>query len=68
MKTVYELNRAELTELKEQYLTNYLLEVENRTPSTMEIVIVDTLIDDGTIHENYEGMLFEEEDFFCNIK
>lgn len=56
-KTVYDLTSKELNELREAYFEqpdseNIFEEIENIT--------------DDILFEHYDGVLFTDEDFFCN--
>lgn len=61
---VSELNRSQLTELKQSYLMQHNEEVEEGT-SYDELVGVDSIISDEMIYEAYSGINFTEDDFFC---
>lgn len=59
--TVYQLNRDELTELKQRHYS------KNHTNfSYNEMVSIDTLVTDEEIYQEYEGTTFTIDDFFCN--
>lgn len=67
---VTELNRDQLIELKQSYL-----EVLNESGEHEEIVGVsynelanaDEVIPDNVIFEYYQGVIFSEDDFFCDM-
>lgn len=63
MKTVKELTRAELNELKANYLTNLK---EDESPSYQDYINAEN-IPDEIIFEEYAGITFVKEDFFCNL-
>ena len=63
MKTVKELTREELNELKTSYLTKLN---EYGSPSYQDYINAEN-IPDEIIFEEYEGITFVKEDFFCNI-
>lgn len=65
---VRDLSRAQLIELKERYLTNALLELENRTPSYGELADADNIVDDQIIFDAYAGTMFSADDFFCTVE
>lgn len=67
MKTVRDLNWGELLELKERYLDSYLAEVEGRGASDYELADVDRIVSDEDVFRYYEDVVFEEEDFACNL-
>ena len=64
---VTELSQEELEELKCNYYTEHLLEVEDREPFMSEFANIDEIIDDTTIFEAYNGYVFSEDDFFCTV-
>ena len=49
--------------LKQRYLDNHLMEVENRTISYGELAMADIIVSDDDIYDNYGGYTFVEEDF-----
>jgi hypothetical protein len=61
---VYELNRDQLIELKQIYLTEKGEEVGDGT-SWSEYADVDDIISDKEIFERYDGYTFSNDDFFC---
>lgn len=63
MKDVKELTRDELNELKASYLT--ILE-EDKSPSYKDYANAEK-IPDEIIFEEYAGITFVKEDFFCNL-
>lgn len=64
--TVYELSADELSELKQNYLCEHLVETEDRTPSWGELAEADIIVSDETIYEAYANTDFVEDDFWCN--
>lgn len=66
MKTVSHLSKDEMTELKQRYLDNHLLETEDRTASYGELSCADDIVPDSLIAEAYGHYVFTENDFFCN--
>jgi len=72
--TVSELNREQLDELKRNYYSQlvnegYFAEVMNvdiDEPSYEMLVNVNEYISDEFILENYDGITFTEDDFFCS--
>ena len=72
--TVRELSREELIELKENYMIK--LSDENRyaerfgvdwnTPSYGELYKADDLVSDDEVFDEYGGVDFTSEDFYCN--
>ena len=68
--TVYELNRDQRVELKQNYLEEYLSHWadEDETISYDDLMDADELISDETIFEAYEGTIFTDDDFFCSAK
>ena len=63
MKTVKELTREELNELKASYLTKLK---EDEFQIYQDYVNAEN-IPDEIIFEEYEGITFVKEDFFCNL-
>lgn len=64
-RTVYDLTREELNELKDSYFWS-------DDPDVQEILEESGIdyswqIPDDVIFHNYEGIAFVEEDFWCNI-
>jgi hypothetical protein len=64
--TVQELDRDQLIELKQMYLTEKNLEV-GECDSWEEVAAVDDLITDKEIFERYDGYTFNDDDFFCTV-
>ena len=62
--TVYELNREQMVELKQDYLAGKLLEVGQEI-SYGELSLIDSLVSDKEIFDCYECCVFSNEDFFC---
>ena len=60
---VTELNREQLTKLKQDYLIRLVNEGVREEPSWEEMSMVDELVTDEVIFEKYEGIDFVEEDF-----
>ena len=66
LRTTHELNREEINELKTAYLTE-LNATYGRGTSWGELAEAENIISDESIHDKYEGTLFSEDDFFCNV-
>ena len=64
MKTVKELTRDQLVELKKNYLTQKMDE-NGEFPSYGELAEVDQTITDDEIFEEYEGIMFSDDDLLC---
>ena len=64
MRTVDELNQDELEELRESYF--YQLQ-DTDSEVLGDIITSAEMIPMKNIITHYEGMIFTEEDFFCNI-
>ena len=64
--TVSELTNEQMLELKQNYLCQHLLEVEDRTPSYGELADADEIVSDHLIYDAYGGTLFVPDDFFCS--
>lgn len=63
--TVYDLNREQLIELKQAYLTQQYDE-RGESPSWGELASADEIISDDEIYEAYAGTDFVNDDFFCS--
>lgn len=61
---ISELNRDQLTELKQSYLIQQNEETGDGT-SYDELARADSIISDEVIQEAYSGINFTEDDFFC---
>lgn len=61
---ISELNREQLSQLKQSYLMQHNEEVGEGT-SYDELLRADSIISDDVIHEAYSGINFTEDDFFC---
>ena len=59
---VTDLNREQLTELKQAYLTE-IFDRDGLSPSWGELADADELIPDAEIYEAYEGYIFSAGDF-----
>ena len=57
---VHELQRDQLTELKQRYLC------ENGDPSWGDMASSDEIISDETIFQEYDGVEFTDDDFSCS--
>lgn len=62
---VQELSKDELLELKSRHYTE-LLDRKGESPSYGELANVETLVSDEEIYEEYDGIDFVKDDFFCN--
>ena len=70
---VLELSREQLTELKQNYLTQLadegsyaeVLDVDYNEPSYSDLANADEIVPDCVIFKNYEGVCFTNDDFFC---
>lgn len=61
--TVLELTREQLVQLKQNYLTDHLLDVEDRTPSYGELADADEIVPDAVIFEAEAATIFSPDDF-----
>lgn len=61
---ISELNREQLTELKQSYLMQQNEENGEGT-SYDELSRADSIISDEMIYEAYSGINFTEDDFYC---
>lgn len=64
--TVSELTAEQMEELKQTYLTQHLLEVEDREPSYNELANAADIVPDWIIFDAYGGTVFYNDDFFCS--
>ena len=62
--TIYDLNREQIIQVKQDYLAEHLYEVEGRSPSYGELADVDTIVPDWVILEAYAYYDFSDDDFF----
>ena len=63
--TVYDLNRDQLTEVKQRMLMEQYDQL-GETPSYGELADVDDLISDEEVYAEYAGTDFVPDDFFCS--
>lgn len=71
---VQDLNREQLIELKQNYLTmladsgefSEIMDVDYDEPSYQDLANADELVPDDVIFWNYEGVDFVPEDFVCS--
>ena len=64
--SVKELTKGQKTELKQKYYDEKLQEKENRTSSYYEMMIIDDLVSDEEIENEYGYISFVNDDFFTN--
>jgi hypothetical protein len=64
--TVQELDREQLIELKQAYITEKNDEVGEGT-SWGELADADDIISDKEIFARYDGYTFTNDDFFCSV-
>lgn len=64
--SVKELTKGQKTELKQRYYDEKLQEKENRTMSYYEMSIIDDLVSDEEIENEYGYISFVNDDFFTN--
>lgn len=62
--TVYELNRDQLTELKQRMVYDEIYEAEGRSASYGELANAES-VPDEKVFKRYEGTEFSSYDFFC---
>lgn len=62
--SVRELTREQMIQLKQWYLTDYLMVTENREPSWGELAYADGLVSDEAIFENLGDICFSPDDFW----
>lgn len=63
-KSVFDLSPAEMEELKQSYF--YQLQDEN--PEILQGITEAEQIPDDIIQEHYNGVVFVNDDFFCNME
>ena len=63
---VNELSREQLTELKQNYLTEICDKRTGDGVSYWELANVDELVSDKEVFDFYAGTDFVDEDFFCS--
>ncbi len=63
---IKELTKGQKTELKQRYYDEKLQEKENRTSSYYEMMIIDDLVSDEEIENEYGYITFVNDDFFTN--
>ena len=66
--TVSELSFEQMEELKQNYLINHLLEVEDRSASYEEIASAAEIVPDNIIFDIYDGTIFCNDDFACTAE
>ena len=64
--SVKELTKGQKEELKQRYYDEKLQEKENRTMSYYEMSIIDDLVSDEEIENEYGYISFVNDDFFTN--
>lgn len=62
--SVQELSRDQLTCLKQAYLTE-MLDAQGESPSWGELAEADDIISDESVFDEYDGVDFTPDDFFC---
>ena len=73
---VYELNKEQMLELKQRYLTQLadegsyaeILDVDYNEPSYWDMINADEIVPDDVVFENYAGVCFVRDDFFCTAE
>ena len=68
MKTVTDLSREELIELKQDYLIQLANTGEIDDPSWAELADADKIVPDEVIIDYWDGVIFTEDDFICDMK
>ena len=63
---IKELTKGQKTELKQRYYDEKIQEKENRTMSYYEVSIIDDLVSDEEIENEYGYISFVNDDFFTN--
>lgn len=70
---VHELNRDQLHELKERYLTELaemgefaeIMDVDYNEPSWGDLSNADNIVPDDVVYRYWEGVCFVPDDFLC---
>lgn len=62
MKTVHELSTQELEELRDTYFAQLQDQGEEDEINSSHEIPMENVI------QNYEGVMFVDDDFFCNVK
>lgn len=62
MKTVHELTTQELEELRDTYFAQLQDQGEEEEINSSHEILMENVI------QNYEGVMFVDDDFFCNVK
>ena len=62
--TVRQLSRDQLTELKQQIVSDQMYDKEGRTARYGELAEAES-VPDEKVFEHYDGIEFVEDDFFC---
>jgi len=63
---IKELTKGQKEELKQRYYDEKLQEKEDRTISYYEMMIIDDLVSDEEIENEYGYITFVNDDFFTN--
>lgn len=63
MKTVHDLNREELEELR----GNYFVQLQETAEDVLDGITEPEQIPLSNVIAHYEGNYFVDEDFFCNL-
>lgn len=61
--TLSTISQEQFVELKENYLFDYLLEVEGREPRLDEIAHADEMVSNDVIFDQYGSTTFTDDDF-----
>ena len=64
--SAYDLNRDQLNELKGSMLFDWY-ETTGKQPSYGELLWAEENITDDAVHEEFEGVTFSDDDFFCTM-
>lgn len=64
--SVKELTKGQKEELKQRYYDEKIQEKEDRTISYYEMMIIDDLVSDEEIENEYGYITFVNDDFFTN--
>lgn len=64
LMSTYDLTPGQMEELKQEFLSREY-ETMGVAPSYGELLAASETVSDECIHEEYEGVIFSEDDFFC---
>lgn len=66
--TISELSHEQMEELKQNYLTQHLLKVEDRSPTYTELINAVEIVPDSILFDVYGATEFNDDDFVCTAR